>query len=116
MNTTLAESSCKTAKTILEGIYGKQETHKLVGHSLYGRVRMVRNPRRRRICFRNQIIGYFAKYGPITALIFPIISMGILAYVMHIMLKFARLNGFTNYKDTYDALYPQPKMEILFDI
>lgn len=64
----------------------------------------------------NQIIGYFAKYGPITALIFPIISMGILAYVMHIMLKFARLNGFTNYKDTYEALYPHPKMEILFEI
>lgn len=64
----------------------------------------------------NQVVGYFSQYGAITALIFPIISMGILAYVMHIMLKLARLNGFTNYKDTYEALYPHPKMEILFEI
>lgn len=64
----------------------------------------------------NQVIGYFSKYGPITALIFPLLAMGILAIVMHIMLKFARLNGFTNYKDTYAALYPNPKMEILFEI
>lgn len=64
----------------------------------------------------NQVVGYFSKYGPITAMLFPLLAMGILAYVMHITLKFARLNGFTNYKDTYEALYPHPKMEILFEI
>lgn len=64
----------------------------------------------------NQVVGYFSKYGPITALIFPIITMGLLALTMHIMLKFARLNGFTNYKDTYSALYPTPKLEFLFEI
>ena len=64
----------------------------------------------------NQVIGYFSKYGSVTALLYPIITMGLLAIVMHIMLKFARLNGFTNYKDTFAALYPNPKMEILFEI
>ncbi len=64
----------------------------------------------------NQVIGYFAKFGGWPALVYPILSMGILAILMHIMLKFARLNGFTNYKDTYAALYPQPWMEIFFEI
>ena len=64
----------------------------------------------------NQVIGYFAKYGPVTALICPIAAMGILAIIMHIWLKFARLSGFNNYKDTAAALYPTPKMEILFEI
>ena len=64
----------------------------------------------------NQVIGYFAKFGPTVALIYPILAMGILAIVMHIMLKFARLNGFTNYKDTYSALYPKPWMEVFFEI
>ena len=64
----------------------------------------------------NQVIGYFSQFGPIPALIYPLIAMGILAIIMHIMLKFARLNGFTNYKDTYAALYPNPKMEFLFEI
>ena len=64
----------------------------------------------------NQVIGYFAKYGPVVALIYPILAMGILACIMHIVLKFARLNGFTNYKDTFRALYPQPWMEIFFEV
>jgi len=64
----------------------------------------------------NQVIGYFAQYGSTTALIYPLLAMGLLAFVMHIILKFARLNGFTNYKDTFAALYPNPKMEILFEI
>lgn len=64
----------------------------------------------------NQVIGYFAQYGSIPALVYPLLAMGILAFIMHIMLKFARLNGFTNYKDTYAALYPQPWMEIFFEI
>lgn len=64
----------------------------------------------------NQVIGYFSKYGDVTALIFPILAMGLLAIVMHIWLKFARLNGFDNYKDTISALYPTPKLEFLFEI
>ena len=64
----------------------------------------------------NQIIGYFSQFGSLGSLIFPLISMGLLAIVMHIMLKFARLNGFDNYKDTFAALYPKPWMEIFFEI
>lgn len=64
----------------------------------------------------NQVIGYFAQYGQITSLIFPLCAMGLLAIVMHIWLKFARLNGFDNYKDTVSALYPTPKLEFLFEI
>ena len=64
----------------------------------------------------NQIIGYFAQFGSLGSLIFPLISMGLLAFVMSIMLKFARLNGFDNYKDTFSALYPKPWMEIFFEI
>ena len=64
----------------------------------------------------NQIIGYFAQFGSLGSLIFPLISMGLLAFVMNIMLKFARLNGFDNYKDTFSALYPKPWMEIFFEI
>ncbi len=64
----------------------------------------------------NQVIGYFAQFGSLGSLLFPLISMGLLAIVMGIILKFARLNGFDNYKDTFAALYPNPKMEILFEI
>ena len=64
----------------------------------------------------NQVIGYFSKFGPVAALIYPLLAMGILACIMHIMLKFARLNGFNNYKDTYRALYPQPWMEVFFEV
>jgi uncharacterized membrane protein YkvI len=63
----------------------------------------------------NQVIQYFAKYGW-TGAIYPLISMALLAYVIYIMMSFAKLNGFTNYKDTFAALYPNPKMEILFEI
>lgn len=63
----------------------------------------------------NQVVSYFVKYGW-TAAVYPLIAMGILAVVMYIMMKFARLNGFDNYKDTYRALYPQPWMEIFFEI
>lgn len=63
----------------------------------------------------NQVIQYFAQYG-ITAAIYPLLSMGFLAFLMYIMMKFAKLNGFDNYKDTYRALYPKPQMEILFEI
>ncbi len=64
----------------------------------------------------NQVIGYFAQFGSLGSLLFPLISMGLLAIVMGIILKFARLNGFDNYKDTFSALYPTPKMEFLFEI
>lgn len=42
--------------------------------------------------------------------------MGILAVVMYIMMKFAKLSGFDNYKDTYRALYPKPWMEVFFEV
>ncbi len=64
----------------------------------------------------NQVIGYFAQFGSMGSLLFPMIAMGLLAIVMAIILKFARLNGFDNYKDTFAALYPSPKMEFLFEI
>ena len=64
----------------------------------------------------NQVIGYFAQYGQITSLIFPLLAMGLLAFVMSIYYKFARLNQFDNYRDTFASLYPNPKMEILFEV
>lgn len=63
----------------------------------------------------NQVIQYYANYG-ITAAIYPLLAMGLLAIVMYIMMKFAKVGGFTNYKDTYSALYPKPWMEIFFEI
>lgn len=60
-------------------------------------------------------MNYFVQYGW-TAAIFPLLAMGILAVVMYIMMKFAKLNGFDNYKDTYRALYPKPWMEVFFEI
>ena len=63
----------------------------------------------------NQVISYFVQYG-ITAVIWPLLSMGLLAYVMYVIARFARLRGLTNYKDTFCELYPNPKMEILFEI
>ena len=53
----------------------------------------------------NQVIQYFSNYG-YTSVIFPILAMGLLAVVMYIMMKFAKLSGFNNYKDTFAALYP----------
>ena len=50
------------------------------------------------------------------AAVLPIIAMGILALVMYTVMKFAKLNGFTNYKDTFSALYPKPWMEVFFEI
>lgn len=63
----------------------------------------------------NQVVSYFAQYG-LYAAIFPIIAMGILALVMYTVMKFAKLSGFTNYKDTFAALYPKPWMEVFFEI
>ena len=63
----------------------------------------------------NQVVNYFVQYGW-TAAIFPLLAMGILAVVMYIMMKFAKLNGFDNYKDTYRALYPKPWMEVFFEM
>lgn len=63
----------------------------------------------------NQVIGYFSQYG-FTAAIYPILAMGILAACMYVIMKFANLNGFTNYKDTFKALYPKPWMEVFFEI
>ncbi len=63
----------------------------------------------------NQVIQYYSNYG-YSSVIFPILAMGLLAIVMYIMMKFAKLNGFNNYKDTYCALYPKPWMEIFFEV
>lgn len=63
----------------------------------------------------NQVVGYFAKYGAYAA-VFPILAMGILALVMYAYMRYAKLNGFTNYKDTFKSVYPKPWMEILFEI
>ncbi len=63
----------------------------------------------------NQVVGYFAKYGGI-AVFFPIIAMGILALVMYAYMRYAKLNGFTNYKDTFKSVYPKTWMEIFFEI
>ena len=63
----------------------------------------------------NQVIQYYSQYG-ITAAIYPLFSMGILAVVIGIYTRFAKLNGFNNYKDTFRAAYPKPWMEIFFEI
>ena len=63
----------------------------------------------------NQVVSYFSQYG-IWAAVLPIIAMGILALVMYTVMKFAKLSGFTNYKDTFSALYPKPWMEVFFEI
>lgn len=63
----------------------------------------------------NQVVGYFSKYGGIAPL-FPILAMGILALVMFVYMKYAKLNGFTNYKDTFKSLYPKSWMEVFFEI
>lgn len=63
----------------------------------------------------NQVVSYFVQYG-ITGFIWPILSMALLAWVMYVVMRFARLRGLTNYKDTFEELYPHPKMEILFEI
>ncbi len=63
----------------------------------------------------NQVINYFVQYGW-TAVIYPIISMAILAYIMYTVARFARLRGLTNYKDTFTELWqPYPKMELTFE-
>lgn len=63
----------------------------------------------------NQVVNYFSQYGW-TAVIYPIIAMGILALIMYTVMKFAKLGGYTNYKDTFAALYPKPWMEVFFEI
>jgi uncharacterized membrane protein YkvI len=63
----------------------------------------------------NQVVQYFAQYGSGGWLI-PVIAMGLLAVVMYIYMEFAHLNGFDNFKDTFEHLYPVPKMEILWEI
>lgn len=63
----------------------------------------------------NQVVNYFSQYGW-TAVIYPIIAMGILALCMYTVMKFAKLSGFNNYKDTFAALYPKPWMEVFYEI
>lgn len=64
----------------------------------------------------NQVIGYFVQYGW-TAVIWPILSMALLAVVMYVIARFARLRGLTNYKDTFRELWnPYPQMEFTFEL
>ena len=63
----------------------------------------------------NQVVGYFSKYGVLASL-FPILAMGILAYVMYIYMSYAKCKGFTNYKDVFKSVYPKPWMEVFFEI
>ncbi len=64
----------------------------------------------------NQIVQYFVYYGW-TAAIYPLISMGALAYIMFVMMRFSRLRGITNYKDAFTELWqPYPKLELTFEL
>ena len=64
----------------------------------------------------NQILNYYVAYGW-TAVIFPLISMGVLAYVIYVIMKFARLRGLDNYNDTFRELWqPYPQLAISFEI
>lgn len=63
----------------------------------------------------NQVVGYFSKYGPYASL-FPILAMGILAYVMYVYMSYAKCKGFNNYKDVFKSVYPKPWMEVFFEI
>ena len=63
----------------------------------------------------NQVVGYFSKYGVIASL-FPILAMGILAYVMYVYMSYAKCKGFTSYKDVFKSVYPKPWMEVFFEI
>ena len=64
----------------------------------------------------NQVLQYYVGYGW-TAVIFPLISMGILAYVIYVIMKFARLRGLDNYADTFRELWsPHPWLSVTFEI
>ena len=64
----------------------------------------------------NQILNYYVQYGW-TAVLFPLISMGVLAYVIYVIMKFARLRGLDNYNDTFRELWqPYPQLAISFEI
>ena len=64
----------------------------------------------------NQVITYYVQYGW-TAVLYPLISMGILAYVIYTIMKFARLRGLDNYADTFRELWsPYPWLSITFEI
>lgn len=64
----------------------------------------------------NQIIQYFVKYGW-TAAIWPLLAMGGLAYIMFVMMRFAKLRGIDNYKDAFCELWqPYPKLELTFEL
>jgi uncharacterized membrane protein YkvI len=63
-----------------------------------------------------QIIQYFVQYGW-TAAVYPLLAMGMLAYIMFVMMRFARLRGIDNYKDAFCELWqPYPKMELTFEL
>lgn len=63
----------------------------------------------------NQVIAYFSQYG-YSAAIIPALSMALLAVIIGIVVRFAKVGGYDNYHDTFAALYPKPWMEIFFEI
>lgn len=64
----------------------------------------------------NQVMQYYVNYGW-TAMLFPLLSMGLLAYVMYVIMKYARIRGFDNYKDTFRDLWaPYSWMELTFEL
>ena len=64
----------------------------------------------------NQVIQYYVQYGW-TAMIYPLLSMGLLAAVIYVIMKFATMRGIDNYSDTFKELWqPYPQMAITFEI
>lgn len=63
----------------------------------------------------NQIISFFVQYGW-TGMIYPLLSMGILAFAFYEITRFSRIRGLTSYQDTIAELWnPHPKMELSFE-
>lgn len=63
----------------------------------------------------NQVINYYVQFGW-TGMIFPLLSMALLAYIFYLVTKFARIRGLTTYQDTFREIWnPHPKMELTFE-
>jgi len=63
----------------------------------------------------NQVVSFFGQYGSYTV-IFPLLAMGLLAVAFWIITMFSKVYGYKEYKQTFSALYPHPKMEYLFEV
>ena len=63
----------------------------------------------------NQVINYFVQFGW-AGILYPLLSMSLLAYVFYLVTRFARLRGLCTYQDTFRAIWdPFPKMELTFE-